>query len=143
MLAKILKAQCEKLGIQILCDTCAQKILKDDEKTVCGVLAGQAGKLIKVEAQVTVLATGGFLGDPVLLERYFPVYDSHFREEINIEGILHTGDGIKMALEAGAGNDGTISFEWSPNRLPFYKGDLRTLRTIPVLIDNARTPEAL
>jgi succinate dehydrogenase/fumarate reductase flavoprotein subunit len=143
MLVRILKAQCEKLGVQIICNSHARKILKDQNKTVCGVVAENASELIKVEAQVTVLATGGFLGDPELMGKYFPVYDASFPDEVNTEGLLYTGDGIKMALEAGAGNDGTISFEWSSNKLPFFKGDLEAFRTIPVLIDNARTPEVL
>jgi len=140
MLVKILKVQCEKLGIQIICNTRAIKLLKGDNNAVCAVAAVQDGKLIKVEATATVLATGGFLGDPELMERYFPVYDESFYKEINTEGLLYTGDGIKMALEAGAGNDGTISFVWSPNRIPFFKGNLKEFPVISVLTDNTRTP---
>lgn len=140
MLVKILKAQCDKLGIQIVCNTRARRLLKDGNNAVCAVVAEQDGRLIKVESTVTVLATGGFLGDPELMERYFPVYDEGFSREINIEGHIYNGDGIKMALEAGAGNDGTISFVWGRNKLPFFKGDLKEYPVISVLTDNTRTP---
>jgi succinate dehydrogenase/fumarate reductase flavoprotein subunit len=142
-LIKILKAQAEKLGIRIMCNTRARTILKDENNWTCGVSADQDGKLIKVEAPVTVLATGGFLGDPELMEKYFPCWDDKFSKEVNVEGLSYSGDGIKMALEAGAGNDGTIAFEWSMNKMPFYKGDSKSLASIPVLTDNRRTPEAL
>lgn len=139
-LVKILKEQCDRLGIKIICNTRAKKLIKDANNAVCAVAAVQDGKLIKVEAVVTVLATGGFLGDPELMERYFPVYDESFYKEINIEGHVYNGDGIKMAIEAGAGNDGTISFVWGPNRLPFFKGDLKEFPVTSILIDNTRTP---
>lgn len=143
MLVKILRAQCDKLGVQIMCNTGARKILKDGNDWTCGVLADQGGETIKVEAQVTVLATGGFLGDPVLMEKYFPCYDDKFSEEVNTEGFLYSIDGIKMALEAGAGNDGTIAFEWSLNKIPSYKGDLKKSGAISTLTDNRQTPEVL
>jgi fumarate reductase flavoprotein subunit len=126
-----------------MCNTRARKILKDGNDWTCGVLADQGGETIKVEAQVTVLATGGFLGDPELMEKYFPCYDDRFSEEVNTEGFLYSGDGIRMALEAGAGNDGTIAFEWSLNKIPFYKGDLKKSGAISTLTDNRKTPEAL
>ena len=143
MLVKILKTQCDTLGVRIICNARARKILKDENGWTCGVSAEQDGKMIKVEAQVTVLATGGFLGDPELMERYFPCWDDRFDYEVNIEGLSYSGDGIKMALEAGAGNDGTIAFEWSMNKVPFFKGGLKELSTISVLTDNRKTPEAL
>ncbi|MBN1627687.1 MAG: FAD-binding protein [Deltaproteobacteria bacterium] len=139
-LVKILKAQCDKLGIQIICNTRARKLIKDTNNAVCAVAAVQDVNLIKVEATATVLATGGFLGDPELMERYFPVYDESFYKEINIEGHAYKGDGIKMALEAGAGNDSTISFVWGPNKLPFFKGDLKDFPVTSILTDNTRTP---
>lgn len=140
-LVKILKAQCEKLGIQIICNTAAKKLLRDENNfVVVGVHAEENGKPVKVEATVTVLATGGFLGDPELMEKYFPIYDDEFPSEVHTEGLLYSGDGIKMALEAGAGNDCTISFEWSQNKMPFFKGDLKEFPAVSILTDNTRTP---
>jgi fumarate reductase flavoprotein subunit len=139
-LVKLLRGQCERLGIQIVCDTRAKKLLKKEDNAVYAVVAEQNGKEIKVEATSTVLATGGFLGDPEFMKKYFPIYDDSFSQEVNSEGLLYTGDGIRMALEAGAGDDGTISFAWSSNKMPFFKGDLKKFPTVSILTDNTRTP---
>jgi hypothetical protein len=74
---------------------------------------------------------------------YFPCYDEDFSDEVGIEGLLYPGDGVKMGLEAGVGNDGTISFEWGTRPLPFYTGDLGNLPVVSLLADNLKTPEAL
>jgi hypothetical protein len=140
-LVKILEAQCKKLGIQILCDTAAKRLLRDENDfVVVGVHAEQGSRPIKVEATVTILATGGFMGDPELMEKYFPIYDENFSKEVHTEGLLYTGDGIKMALEVGAGNDHTISFERGSNPMPFFNGDLKKFPATSVLTDNAQTP---
>lgn len=143
-LTKIMKDQCNKLGIQIICNTRARKLIKDGKgKSIIGVLAEQKGEMIRVDAKATVIATGGFLGDPELMEKYFPYYNKRFFDEVNIEGNIYSGDGMKMAVEAGAFNDGTVTFVWSPNKIPFFKGDLNKFPTISFLTDNTRTPESL
>jgi fumarate reductase flavoprotein subunit len=140
-LVKILKTECEKLGIEIMCDTAAKRLLRgENDLVVVGVHAEQGGKPIRVDATVTVLATGGFLGDPELMEKYFPIYDENFAKEVHTEGLLYSGDGIKMALDVGAGNDHTISFERGTNPMPFFKGDLKQFPAVSVLTDNTRTP---
>jgi len=139
-LVKILRDQCDRLGIQIVSNTRAKKLLKNENNAVYAVVAEQDGKEMKVEATSTVLATGGFLGDPEYMKRYFPIYDDSFSQEVHTEGLLYTADGIKMALEAGAGDDGTISFAWSSNKMPFFKGDLKKFPTVSILTDNTRTP---
>jgi len=143
MLVAVLKAQCEKLGVRVLTGTRARKILKNDKEWTCGVLADRDGKTLEVAAPVTILATGGFLGEPELMRSYFPCYDDEFSDEVGVEGLLYSGDGIKMGLDAGVGNDGTISFEWGPRQLPFYTGDPAKLSAVSFLTDNLKTPEAL
>jgi len=139
-LVKILRDECDRLGIQIVCDTRAKKLLKNENNAVIAVVAEQRGEEIKVEATSTVLATGGFLGDPEYMKKYFPIYDDNFSTEINTEGLLYTADGIRMALETGAGDDGTISFAWGSNKMPFFKGDLKKFPVVSILTDNTRTP---
>lgn len=143
-LVKMLKEKCDKLGIQFMLNTRARKLIKDENDFgIVGVSAEQGGKAIKVEAKVTVLATGGFLGDPELMEKYFPYYNDRFYDEVHLEGHRYNGDGIKMGIDAGGADDGTVSFIWGPNKLPFFNGDLNDFPTVSFLVDNTKTPEAL
>lgn len=100
-------------GIEVMFDTPVKKLIKDANGAVTGVLAeSKDGGTLNIEAKSVVVSTGGFYGCPELLERYLPCYDETFYEDVDMLGIAHTGDGIKMAFDAGAISDGTTCFEW-------------------------------
>jgi fumarate reductase flavoprotein subunit len=94
-----------KLGIQILTEHTAEKLIQDKSGAVTDVLARDPGGPVEVTARACVLATGCFSHNKELLKIANP--------ELAIEGEpVHlfsvpscTGDGIAMAKEAGADID--------------------------------------
>jgi fumarate reductase flavoprotein subunit len=103
--AEILQAltrECAGLGVEMITDTTARKLLKDTQGRISGVIAEQNGRTISVQAPGVVISSGGFAGDRELMRRYCPDY----RDEMGLAGISNTGEGIFMTLEAGAAQDG-------------------------------------
>lgn len=114
---KLLLRECEKLGIRIQCSTRVTRLLQDESGSIRGVAAETADGEREFYANATIVSTGGFFGSRELMKKYFPNYSDSMYEKMHIMGIQHTGDGVKMALDAGAASDGTVIFEWSVSRL--------------------------
>lgn len=109
----LLLRECERLGIEIRCGVRAKKLLKDDAGRVSGVLADTEEGEQTYEADAVIVSTGGFFGSRELMKKYFPNYREDMYEQMHIMGIQHTGDGVKMAFDAGGESDGTAIVEWS------------------------------
>lgn len=96
---------CKKLGIEVLTEHTAEKLIKNRRGAVVGVLVRDPGGTTEISCRACVLATGCFSHDKELVKMANP--------ELAIEGEpIHffsvpscTGDGIKMAKEAGADID--------------------------------------
>lgn len=89
--------------VQVLLATPAQKI-KVDGGVACGVTAlAEDGTTYDVSAPIVILASGGFSGNGDLLREYNTMwpYPDGTLTTTNVNG--HTGDGIVMARELGAG----------------------------------------
>lgn len=97
-----MRERCEELGVKILCSTAGKKISINDNGEVTGVIAKQKEKDISIEAKAVVIATGGYSGDKQLLRKYYP----HYSNTLRLYGKPCPGDGLKMALEAGAATEG-------------------------------------
>lgn len=120
---------CINLGVEILTDTAATKILTDRSGAVAGALAEGKNEDLAIEAPCVVIATGGFIGNLELMKKfYFPAEDNIY-DEIYIKGIKHTGDGIKMAAEVGASMDAAVAFETTFEPLPWAVSDVNALRS--------------
>ncbi len=110
-------------GITVEYDTRAVSLIEEDG-AVLGVVARKAGKKVTVRAKSVVLASGGFEANAEWRTRYLgPGWDL-----AKVRGTRYnTGDGIQMALEAGAlpyGNwSGGHAVAWDRNAPDF--GDLR------------------
>lgn len=66
---------------------------------VSGVIARQNGAELTLRSRATVLCTGGFSANPEMLRRYVGAQ----ADQCKLRGSpLCTGDGLRMALEAGA-----------------------------------------
>ena len=117
-----LSSAVQKEGGQILYDTRALSLIHDDDG-VKGVRVKQAGKSREIYGKAVVLASGGFQANSEMRTRYLgPGWDL-----AKVRGTrFNTGDGIQMALEAGAmpwGNwSGCHAVAWDRNAPPF--GDL-------------------
>jgi len=89
---------CQDRGVQLFCETTATKILTDGNGKVTGVLVSEKGKGISISAKGVIIAAGGFAGSQDLLSRYFPAHEDVYTTSVS----QNTGDGLRMAEEAGA-----------------------------------------
>ena len=110
-------------GIDTLHDTRAMSLLTDDDGAVCGVRVRHHGRLRDIRAKAVVLASGGFQANAEWRTRYL----GSGWDLAKVRGTrFNTGDGIRMALDAGAmsyGNwSGCHAVGWDRNAPEF--GDL-------------------
>jgi tricarballylate dehydrogenase len=116
------KGAAAKHGIRIAYEARAMFLLHDDEG-VHGVAVRYRGKTRAIRCRAVILAAGGFEANPEWRTRYLgPGWDL-----AKVRGTrFNTGDGIRMALEAGAapcGNwSGCHAVGWDRNAPEF--GDL-------------------
>jgi tricarballylate dehydrogenase len=90
---------CERRRIEVAYDTMAAKLLLGGDEGVAGVQVRTPGGVKDVRCSAAVLACGGFEANPEMRARYLgPGWDV-----AKVWGTRYnTGDGIRMALEAGA-----------------------------------------
>ncbi|MGH3311829.1 MAG: FAD-dependent tricarballylate dehydrogenase TcuA, partial [Streptomyces sp.] len=121
-LVEALTRSAERAGVQIEYGARALDLLQDDGG-VRGVRLRQAGRTREERADAVVLASGGFQSSPEMRARYLgPGWDL-----AKVRGTMYnTGDGLRMALRAGAspaGNwSGCHAVGWDRNAPEF--GDL-------------------
>ena len=111
---KVLADECKRLGVEVLTRTPAKKLLTDKKGNVTGVLAERKGKEVTITAKSVIIATGGFGGNKELLKKYCPQY----RDNMECDGLLLTGDGLIMAMEIGAATEGLGLLMMSAPQLP-------------------------
>jgi len=99
---KILIESCEGLGVRLLRQTAARKIILNAAGEVGGVLAANKEQEFQITARSVIIATGGYAANKEMLKKYSPFYT----EDIRYHGLPHTGDGILMAMEIGAATEG-------------------------------------
>lgn len=96
-----LRGEFTQRGGIVLTNTPAQEILIDDQCAVCGVRATtKDGSDLVIETKHVFLATGGFMGNPALMQKYFN--DQYDESAYVTDALKLTGDGIAMAEKAGA-----------------------------------------
>jgi tricarballylate dehydrogenase len=118
--------EAERMGVVVHYETRALSLITDEASagfTITGVRCSQAGGRLDLEADSVVLAAGGFQADAERRAKYLgPGWDL-----AKVRGTrFNTGDGIDMALRAGAspaGNwSGCHAVAWDRNAPEF--GDL-------------------
>ena len=103
-MVKILTDRAEELGVEFHYKTPAKKILIKDGR-VAGVIAvDQNGEEIMAECDCVIIATGGFGDNPDMIRQYTGFEWGKDLFSFRIPGV--TGDGIRMAWEAGSGKNG-------------------------------------
>jgi len=111
-----------KQGVEVWYEARAKELLSDDSG-VTGIIVKHNGKTKSLRAKSIILACGGFQSDPEWRTRYLgPGW-----ELAKVRGTrFNTGDGIRMALAAGAAATGNWSgchaVAWERNAPEF--GDL-------------------
>jgi fumarate reductase flavoprotein subunit len=93
-----LKARFERLGGRYLAGIEGVSLLRENG-SIQGINGKQEGAALELRARATVLATGGFSANKEMIKRYIgPKAD-----QCKLRGSRQdTGDGLRMALEAGA-----------------------------------------
>jgi fumarate reductase flavoprotein subunit len=107
---KTLRKNCTDLGVPVLCQTQAKKLLTDKKGKMTGVLAISGGKELNISTKSVIIATGGFAGDRELLQQYIPWYNpDEMADEKEDMGIRHKGTGVRLVAEIGAAVDDTVA----------------------------------
>ncbi len=107
---RVLKDYCEQSGVRILTGTRGKKLMREENGTVNGVVCeNKDGAQFHITADRVIICTGGFAGSPALISKFYPTFDASL---INTGGgMRHQGDGVTMALEAGADIEGNFAME--------------------------------
>jgi len=95
-------------GVTVHFETTAQELTQSSKGAITGVQVREAdGQSIRFETDAVVLASGGFQGNPRMLAQYV---DGNVTEldPIVPGGHYDMGDGIRMALDVGAGTSGAF-----------------------------------
>ncbi len=97
-----LGAWAEEHGVTFRYQTTGRKLLQTPDGAIRGVRATSPDDgLTDVEAPTTVLASGGFEGNPEMLTQYLGP-DAYRLRPVARGGLYNKGEGIRMALEIGA-----------------------------------------
>ena len=98
---ELLEADARRRGVDVFLSTAATKILQDADGKVTGVVATDAdGQEVRLGAKAVVVGTGGYAGNPEMLDHYTRYGIGSAL--INVGGPGNTGDGVRMMLDAGA-----------------------------------------
>jgi fumarate reductase flavoprotein subunit len=122
VMMKTLVARAKEKGIDIRLATPVRSLIKEYGK-ITGVIVEKNGKEIKVNAKAVIIGTGGYANNKEWIKKY-----TGFDLDVNLFPIMNvnkTGDGIRMAWEAGAAEEGI--------------GVLMTMRIGPLLGPGLRT----
>ena len=92
------KKALEDNNVELMLETPATKLLKDDNGNITGAIVENEGKEIKIKAKAVVLATGGYAGNKDLPGLLNPSYQGML--PVGFAG--NTGDGLIMSSDAGA-----------------------------------------
>jgi fumarate reductase flavoprotein subunit len=93
-----LKERFVNLGGRYLNGVAAEKLLLEND-CVCGVSGTKSGEPIELRSRATILSTGGFSANKEMVKRYIGPH----ADECKLRGSRQdTGDGLRMALAAGA-----------------------------------------
>ncbi len=102
---KVLVANVVKKGVEIRYETAVKHLLREGSGPVTGALVeDKTGQQIRVNAKAVIIATGGYPNNKEWIKKY-----SGFDLESNLFPLGRynkTGEGIQMAWEAGAAEEG-------------------------------------
>ncbi len=117
---RALRRYCEERKVTFLTSTRAMHLLTGDDGKVCGAVCTQKNPSdpasgteedlsVTIHAKKVIVCCGGFAGNKELISRFYPGFKS---EEVPAGGgMRHPGDGVRMAMEAGADIEGHFTME--------------------------------
>ncbi|WP_343676544.1 FAD-dependent oxidoreductase [Paraburkholderia heleia] len=104
-MVEALAAQAEALGVTFHYECTARELIVDTQGSVAGLTAWKRGAGRRRYAGAVVLACGGFEGNPEMLAQYLGPRSVYLRPVCK-GGYYNKGEGIAMALRAGAAPSG-------------------------------------
>jgi fumarate reductase flavoprotein subunit len=103
---RIMTERAKKLGVNILLNTPAAKIIKKNNMIAGAIAQDASGDAVEVTAKAVVIATGGFGDSPELIRKNTGYTWGKDMFSFKVPGL--TGDGIRMAAEVGAAPTATM-----------------------------------
>jgi fumarate reductase flavoprotein subunit len=100
-LFRVLTAQAEELGVDIMYQTRATKILTENGRVKGVDLIDAAGESLTAECDSVIVATGGFGDNPKMIQENMGYQWGKDLHSFRIPGLV--GEGLKMLWEVGAG----------------------------------------
>jgi fumarate reductase flavoprotein subunit len=119
-LVEILVKDGQNHGVRLIKETAARKLLTDRKGNMTGIVAATKDKELRIMARSVIIATGGYGGNKELLKKYCPQYN----ENMFCGGLPHMGDGLLMAIAAGAATEGLGLIQFSGHAIPGAPVDL-------------------
>jgi tricarballylate dehydrogenase len=108
-LVEVLTERALALGAEFFYETCARDLIRGEAGGIAGVVARRRGdEHMTLPAAAVVLACGGFEGNPEMVARYIGPKGRYLRP-VAKGGYYNKGEGIAMALRAGAAPAGDFS----------------------------------
>lgn len=99
----------ENNGVDVRYETSARGLIHDEDGAIAGVItSGTNNKTTDLWAPSVILACGGFEGNPEMLVQYLGGQARYLRP-VARGGYYNKGEGIRMALSAGAAPSGDYS----------------------------------
>ena len=90
-------AKAEELGATFMTDTRGRELIMEGGK-VAGILATKGDTVVRINCPVVILASGGYANNEKMMKERG--YDLTYSFNNGVPG--HNGDGLKMAIQAGA-----------------------------------------
>jgi fumarate reductase flavoprotein subunit len=100
---KALATRAREKGVTILPETPVKRIIKTGER-ITGVIVEENDEDVPVNAKAVIIASGGYANNKEWIKKY-----SGFDLDVNVipmGNVDKTGDGIRMAFEVGAADEG-------------------------------------
>lgn len=99
-----LASKAKELGVEMMLNAPVVEIFKEGNK-IAGLIAEQDGEEIEVEAPAIIIASGGYINNKEWVKKYTGLT---IGEDIfPVGNVDKMGDGIRMAWELGAAEEGT------------------------------------
>jgi fumarate reductase flavoprotein subunit len=105
---KTLMTRAKEKGVDIRLATPVKRIIKQGDR-IMGVIAEADGEQIQVNARAVIIASGGYANNKEWIKKY-----TGYELGVNlvpVGNVDKTGDGIRMAWEIGAGEEGKSLLE--------------------------------
>jgi fumarate reductase flavoprotein subunit len=97
---KVLTQSAKELGVKLMLQTPATRLLKEGNKVVGVVAEDRSGVEIEIKAKAVIVATGGFGDNPKMIKKHTGYEWGKDLHTFRVPGL--EGDGMRMAWEAGA-----------------------------------------